>query len=241
MAGRGLGAADEHARSTGRGRGGVFHVRLTEDQESCKLRFLTEHDDVYWVECHRALDANGRFAGWKACPLSYGQPCTMCAADDRPQTQIMAWVYEYYHDYTKPADGREAVRVGTVTRYRVQVNEVRLWRYSIMHRGAMKMRVDRYGTITDRDYEMIRAGEKGTTRPNYMLEPAGDPGKPSAAVSEAAKKLPDLEDVAFGRVTSMTGEAAEPAEPAKDYPTVNLPAESEADNEDGDLPDELPF
>ncbi len=66
------------------------------------------------------------------------------------------------------------------------------------------MRANKYGTLLDRDYEWIRSGEKGSKRPQYMLEPSDDGKEPMPKeLVTIATGLPDLEDVALGRVETL--------------------------------------
>jgi len=56
-----------------------------------------------------------------------------------------------------------------------------------------------FGTLLDHDYEWIRQGAKGTTRPVYLLEPL-EKAKLPKELADLYASLPDLEDVAFDRV-----------------------------------------
>ena len=184
-------------------------VRLSDDQESCKIRFLTDKDDIFFEWQHRKFE-QGQFRGFQVCPESaFNQQCDDCNSGDkdrRAQLQFFAWVYEYSHDYPTDKEGREPIKVGSRrTRYREDVGEVRLMRYASAHKTGLEFRSDTLGTLIDRDYEWIRAGEKNSRTPTYMLEPVeGSQGTISADLAGIAADLPELEDVAFSRVTSLT-------------------------------------
>lgn len=184
----------------GGGRGGlVFHVRLRDDGESCKLRFLTDADEFYYEWFHR-VEVGGKYQGDKICVQSaLGESCKLCEQGAKSSMLFLAWVYEYYHDYPEPGEKRVRVSEGSRAVYREEVNEARLLKASGMHKGSIKMRFERFGTLLDHDYEWIRQGAKGTTRPVYLLEPL-EKAKLPKELADLYASLPDLEDVAFDRV-----------------------------------------
>jgi len=223
----------QEAADGGGGRG-IYHVRCLEDKESCRIRFLTDHEDLYWDWFHRKME-NGAFAGMELCPRSLGQACAKCqiaknATDDvikRANTasmQVLAWVYEYEHFYTEPKEDRKKVELGVATRYMKVVNEPRLWRYSGAHMKSLEPTITRKGTLTDRDYEWIRAGKKGDNKPQYTLEAFGEPAPLTDELKTLLLSLPDLEEVAIGRVTSLSGEKTEGGET---YKTVRVVEEED--------------
>ncbi len=201
----------KEAPPAGSGGGGgdfIRHVRLLTDKESCVIRFLTEYGDFFWERFHRLMDG-GKFKGMKICARSaLGQACKLCDDGDRAGTQFLGWTYELYHDYTeKPShvkdEDLEEVRVGGKrTVLREEVNEPRLMRYSIMHFDPLKYQWDEEETLADREFKWARMGEKGSTRPTYILKP-GAPSKLPKELREVAASLPDLEDVALGKVESL--------------------------------------
>ena len=200
---------------SGGGGGGDFirHVRLLTDRESCVVRFLTDRPDFFASEFHRIMDG-GKFKGMKICvKAELGQACKLCDDDDRAGTQILGWAYETYHDYVdKPPhvkdEDLEEVTVGRRTVLREVVEEARLWRYSVMHLNPLEYQYDEEGTLTDREFKWARVGEKGSKRPTYVLKP-GAPSKLPKELRELAASLPDLEDVAFGKVESLDGGCAD--------------------------------
>jgi hypothetical protein len=210
---------DEEPPTGGGGGGGDFirHIRLLDNRESCVLRFLTEYGDFYWEKFHRTFDGKGKFTGMKLCVKSaLGQACEPCDGNDRPGTQYLGWAYEFYHDYPdKPShvksEDLEEVEVGKRTVFREEVNAPRLMRYSIMHFDPITYQYDEEDTVTDRNFKWARQGEKGSTRPTYILKP-GKPEKLPKELKELAATLPDLEDVAFGKIETLGGEKKEEAE-----------------------------
>jgi len=209
MSPRGLGNIPKAPEGdSGGGERGNFirNTRILTDGEFCKIRFLTDVDEMYFEWQHSVRDAQGNFRGYKICPSSaFNQECDDCkSGNNSASLQFFGWVWEYNHTYTEPGDNRTSIKEGKRTVYREDVNAVRLFRYSNFHKASLEMRANKYGTLLDRDYEWIRSGEKGSKRPQYMLEPSDD-GKepmPKELVTIAAG-LPDLEDVALGRVETL--------------------------------------
>ncbi len=200
---------------TGGGGGGngdfIRHVRLLNDRESCVIRFLTEYEDFYWEEFHRVMEGS-QFKGMKICVNSaLGQACVACNDGDKAGTQFLGWVQELYHDYIdKPShlkdEDLEEVQVGKRVYLREQVNAPRLMRASIMHFNPIKFQWDEEDTLMDREFKWVRIGEKGSKRPSYILKAGGESKLPKD-LKELAASLPELEDIAFGRVETMGGEA----------------------------------
>ena len=194
----------------GGGQGSTRHLRLRDDQESARIRFLTEGDEILFETFHRLPgQGNSKFGGFKICVAdALDQPCDLCermTGDNYGrQTLMMAWVYEYYHDYPeKPSGDRapktEAVRVGRNTLYREEIGEARILKIAAAHKGAFNLRWGKYGTLLDRDYDFVRMGVRGTTRPQYVLEPE-DASPMPPELAKLASELPDLEDYAFDRL-----------------------------------------
>ena len=199
--------------------GSIYHVRLHDHGESCTLRFLTDADEFYYERMHRFM-VNGKYQGEKICVQSaLEQPCSLCEQGDQSRFQFLAWVFERQHDYTEPGDGRKKVSLsGGRTVYRQETNESRLMRYSGMHIGSIKTRFERLGTLLDNEFEWIRSGERGTKRPIYTLDVLEKTPMPKE-LAEIASKLPDLEDVAFGRVDLAGAKpTAKPQESAVEGP-----------------------
>ncbi len=205
------------------GGGGGDYIRqigLKEDGESCQIRFLTDKDDIFFEWQHRKMEG-GQFRGWQVCPSSaFDSPCDECSSGDdkkRAQLQFFAWVFEYTHDFTSDKEGRTPIKLGRRTLYREEVNEVKLMRYAGTHKSGLEFRADKYGNLIDRDYDWVRSGEKGSMKPQYILEPTDDGKKPlSKELVAIASDLPELEDVALSRVDSLTKKEDVPADKTVD-------------------------
>lgn len=225
--------ADGDIPQGGGGGGGIWHLRLLDDGESASIWFLTEYEDFFWERFHRAEDANGKYKGQQICVSSaLGQDCQYCDNGDNPRTEFLAWVYEMNHDFPTPTKGAVSTKVGNGRRtvYRKEINEVRLLRASVMHIAAPKTRAERLGTLLDRPYEWVRGGEKGSTRPVYMLEPLDKEAMPGD-VKALIAGLPDLEDVAFGRVDKDEAKAKSYGTRKVTPPVVAIETETEEEEE----------
>ena len=145
---------------------------------------------------------------------------------------FLAWAYEYRQFMAQAGQGRERVEWNRLVRFREEVNEPRLMHYSHMHSGSIDMRVQRHGTLVDRDYEWIRTGVRGTQRPTYILEPLDQSPMPPELEALRAS-LPRLEDVALGRVRTLA-DGGRRAPARRGQQVVDVPpaeAESEGDGE----------
>ena len=195
--------------------GGDFirRVKLADDKESCRIRFITDGDEVFWDFFHRLMK-RGKFAGFQICVNeALGQVCDICdegGEDAKKSKQVFLWVWEIDHDFVEEPRGGDyaGVKVGRRTVYRADVGEVRLMQYSTAHKSGINRQFDRLGTLLDHEFEWVRDGERGTTRPTYMLE-ALEKCKAPKEMLEAAEDLPDLEDVALGKVQSLGDEEEE--------------------------------
>ncbi|KKL12935.1 hypothetical protein LCGC14_2530820, partial [marine sediment metagenome] len=169
----GTGITSDDIPTGGGGKNFIRHIRLRADGESCRLWILTEHTDIFWERFHRNM-IDGKYRGMKVCVNSaFGQACDLCDEGDNAGTQFLVWAYELQHFYPEKPDKIETkkVKIGGATFYMEEVNEPRLMRYSIMHRGGIKSRAERHGTVLDRSFEWIRTGEVGSKKPSYTLDP----------------------------------------------------------------------
>lgn len=228
--------------SGGGGRNFIRHVRLRDNGEFCRLRFLTEGDEIFLERFHNVKNSGGGGPRWatKICVNSaFGQACEYCEqaeADERgpvgsARTEFLAWTYETLHFYpNKPAKVEtKAATVGSNKMYVEEVNEPRLLRASVMHRGPIKARMERHGTLLDRLFDWIRDGEAGSMRPTYTLE-ALDKEKMPKELSELAASLPDLEDIALGKVERLDGRGGDDDEtPDKKYATRTVSFDEDDD------------
>lgn len=234
------------------GGGGDFirRVKLADDKESCRIRFITDGDEVFWDFFHRIMK-KGSFAGFEICVNeALGQVCDICdegGEGAKKSKQVFLWVWELDHDYIEEPKGVECeeVKVGRRTVYRAEINDVRLMQYSTAHKSGINRQFDRLGTLLDHEFEWVRDGEKGTTRPTYMLE-ALEKNKASKEMHEAAESLPDLEDVALGKVQSLSDEEEEEEKPKRrsgrgDAGEGKRGAKRASEDEEGDGGDASPW
>ena len=216
----------------------IRHIRLRDDGEFCRLWFLTEGDEIFLESFHN-IDNPGSGPKWlsKICVNSaFGQACEYCE-EGSARTEFLAWTYELLHFYPDKPDNVETKKatIGSGRMYVEEVNEIRLMRASIMHRGSIKTRMERHGTLLDRPFDWIRDGKKGSKRPSYTLE-ALDVEKMTKELRELMETLPDLEDVALGKVERLGGasdDEKEGSEPSKKYATRTVSFEKDDDDEEG--------
>ena len=190
----------------------------------------------------------GDFRGFKVCVKSaLGQACELCETGgkdgkgDRAGTQFLGWVQELYHDYIdNPSfvkdEDLEEVQVGKRTVLRHQVNEPRLIRASIMHFDPIQYQYDEEETLLDRDCKWVRIGEKDSPRPTYILKP-GSPSKLSKDLRELAASLPDLEDVALGKIETLSEGGSEEEKPKTRKVSKKTPPGMEDDEEEKEIDD----
>lgn len=175
--------------------GGNSFVKVQDDGEMCRIRFLTDGDAFVSDYFHRVMQGK-QFKGWSLCQGSLGKDCEPCEDGDNAQLQFLAHVFEYEHYFVEAGQNRKKTRVGNRTYYVEEVNEARLMRYAAAHLASIRLRWERNGTLLDRDFEWIRSGAKGDTRPSYTLEPL-EPTKLSKAIKEVSVDLTDLEEIAL--------------------------------------------
>ena len=160
----------------------------------------------------------GVFKGYRICvSAALGRSCELCSREEPTSTRFSGWVFEKTHDYRNKVEFKnkdiELKKVGNI--WRREVNFPLLLQASIMHFNPIEFRQDMYGTLLNRDYSWIRVGEAGSRRPTYMLEPEPE-SEFSKELQDVRESLPDLEDVALGKITSLDGEREE----VKEYETV---------------------
>ena len=244
MGGRGVESDEDEI--TGGGGGGqrtfIPRVMLRDDGEFCRIRFLTEHDDIFWELHHRNM-VGGDFRGYALCTKSAtGEDCAFCNKGVPANKHYFAWVYELSHFYPLTERAKETikrrelkgkkVKEGKQTFYRVDTEEVLLMQYSGYHFGAVEKRAERHGTLLDRPFEWIRNGQPGDTDTSYIFE-ALDEELLSKELRGIAADLPDLEDVVLGRVSSL--DSKEAASDDED------PFEEESAKDDNGANEEEPF
>ena len=195
----------------------INQIMLREDKEKSILRFITDFDDFYYERYHRNM-VGGDFKGYKVCVReALGQPCGRCSQEEPTSLRFSGWVFEKTHYYRKYFEfknpEKKLTKDGEI--WKLDINAPVLLEASIMHFNPIEFRHDMYGTLLNREYSWIRVGEKDSRRPTYMLEPEAESEYPKDLL-ELKESLPDLEDIALGKVKSLDGEVQE----AKPYATV---------------------
>lgn len=243
----------------GRFMGGDFirYLRLRDDGDMARIRFVSEHEPglegenglqsyIISAQFHRTEEiskAGQRIYPIVICPKEeddagnlFGD-CHHCKEENRRMLQFLTWAYVYniYHRKQNTDDSNLWERTvdgetGSRTMFREPINK-----FLVLQGGAnismvLQGRIDKYGVLTDRVYDYTRNGARNLTTVSYVLD-GDDPSAFDAELVEQANTLPDLIDVATGRVRTMGGE-----------PFVNTTTgEITVDNHTPLVADDLPF
>ena len=234
--------------------GGDFipYMRLKDDGDMVRFRIVSSHDseliketgvDSHLVSAvfhrHRAQASSGKmYFTATMCAKEEDEDdnlwgdCQLCDEEIPRSLQFMVWVWVYgiYHRYQNE-DAKnpwERGRLGHMTVYYEPVERFEVWQDGFYSSQALETRIERFGTITDRDYERTRRGAKGNQKTTYELEYL-DPSPIEDSIVEAAQELPSLIDVAEGRVATMDGRQVEEktSEPERDFGEARRPERTE--------------
>jgi hypothetical protein len=176
----------------------VPNLELTCDGARAHLRFLTEHDDVYWGEFHAVRKTLGRerYLAWHVCERETGR-CWLCECEYRRQKQLLLWAFVYRqlcpHRHWSQGWGEIFAPDGERL-FGQTVNDVRLFRCPLAHGEDLVAARHRYHTLLDRDYEWVRHGRRGDRGTTYSLRPLGDPGALPLELAALSLELPSLDD-----------------------------------------------
>ena len=254
-----------------RERSGKFipFMRLGDDGDCAKFRIVSSHSleamaheglNSHSISAvfhrHQARTNSGReYYTASLCELEEEEggtvtgSCQYCTEEISRSLQFMIWVYVYYVDHMRQnpdpkGDPWTEEQVGSMTVYRQVFNEFMVWQDGFHSSEALKARIQRLGSITDRDYERIRHGVRRATNVTYELIP-GEPSPVSIKIKQEALLLPDLYDIAEKKVRTMPGAdgqqpqaASQPAQPQ--HAEVQRPAVTPVDYSTTSI-DDLPF
>jgi hypothetical protein len=146
--------------------------------------------------------------------------CEHCTAAVNRRTQFLAWVYVYafYHrsqnSWFKPEDATThknkwpLVKLGNTPMYKEEVNQYCIWQDGFFMRELLKGKAERFGRITDRDYLVTRHGVRGSQQTQRVLEDLQE-APLSDELRDKCKELPDLGDIAEGKVRTYGGKRTE--------------------------------
>ena len=164
--------------------------------------------------------------------------CENCENQTRRRTQFFSWVYVYAFYFRAqdvryvPGDNqtdkfkRKQVRRGkNDIFYKEEVNKYCLWQDGYYMLELLKTKIGQFGTLCDRDYEVIRHGVRRSQQTQRELI-AHDPVPMPEEIKEGALELPTLADVANGKTrtynTSTTQAVPEEVDLA-DIPEDTMP------------------
>lgn len=190
----------EHLQKAATRTGGDFQGSrffYWEDGETKILRFLTDAEDIITVYVHEMVPTfDGKQKGF-VCRQEFGERCELCDNEVKRREKgygIAVWREEVregkkivgYRDVTEEVeveeDGKKRMKVvpwvGVVAQ-----GPKNFW-------SMLDAAYDKYGTIRDRDFELMRKGKSTDTQ--YHLFP-NDPVDIPNLDERYAKYIPDLE------------------------------------------------
>ena len=235
----------------------INYLRLPDDGDIAKFRIVSSHEPAKMVDTginsclisavfhrHQQLSKNGReFYTNTLCDREEDEggnlvgACELCDSKIPRSLQFMVWVYvyDYLHKQQNSDQGTKwpQVKLGELIMYREEMNRFVIWQDGFYSSQALEGRLQRYGSITDRDYMRVRRGARRSQQVRYELDGLEVSSiRPDIVVE--AQDLPDLYEVALGKVRTLGGGDAE--EPS----TYDGPTPTEVSVPDYSL-DDLPF
>ncbi len=259
---------DQQAKADAAFKGNSFipYVRLRDDGDIIQMRVMSECEDsmAAQVGVHSVM-LSGEFHNVQSrtqsgktrfsdilCSLEEDDAgelvgeCPHCSADNKRSTKFMMWVWVYaiYHrtQSTDPKNQFPRGRLGAQTVYKEELNTFMVWQDGYYMTQMLESRVERLGTLTDRDYLITRHGLRGQQKVTRDLD-GEDPTPLDMDIVALSAALPSLLDIATGAVTNLDGTGPSPEQaPTEEYSEVELPTfggTSGSTFDDG--VDDLPF
>jgi len=175
--------------------------------------------------------------------------CEKCVDGDRSSIKFLLWVWVKYYAHrrqnTDPKNAWEKVTVGKTIEFREHVNKFQVWKDGYYMEQELFDQIREVGTLMDRDFKVIRHGEANSTTVRRGLKPsanASDIDKivdaDGVTVLSLAADLPDLGDIASGKIETMDGKEKEDAYDEEDFDDVET---ADAFDTEVDDIDDLPF
>jgi len=191
------------------GFGGSRFLVLRASGEAAKIRVLTEQTEFVLGKFHRlaVTTSTGKLRVGDPILCSEDDTCEVCASitEDSARARLLTfyWVWVYYVDHTRQNPSTRAgtkpweqVVYGNMVCYREPVEAPRLLLAGSRLAAKMDTYYVRIGSITDRDYTLIRTGEKLETEYNLL---ADVPAPFRTDIASIIPTLTSLEDIAYGR------------------------------------------
>ena len=202
----------------------IPYLRLKDDGEIAIMRIVSEHEPevaermgVHSSLVHAAFHnvlvysmKGNPYRTDRVCTLEENEDgelvgeCSSCDGDINRQEKFLLWVYvkQIFHktQNPNPKEPYTAVQGG----YSETVEDYRLWMDGFYMTQTLNLRINSYGVLTDRDYQLTRSGIKGSQKVTKDLSalkesPMGE------KILEGSRNLPDLGLIADGVITSMDG------------------------------------
>ncbi len=266
----GFGALKDHqaqADAAFKGDSFIPEVRLRDDCDIVRMRNMSEcEDDMAAQAGVHSVMLSGEFHNVQSrtqsgktrysdilCSLNEDDAgeligdCIHCSADNKRSTKFMMWVYVYaiYHrtQSTDPTAQWPRGKLGAQTVYKEEIDKFMVWQDGYYMTQMLESRVERLGTLTDRDYLITRHGVRNQQKVTRDLD-GEDPSPLDMDIVGRSAELPLLLDIATGSVTNLDGSGPSPEQaPTEEYSEVELPTfgGSVSDGETYDSVDDLPF
>lgn len=174
----------------------IQNLTLREDGDSARIRFLTSADEIVSGLFHRNKVPQGYIEN---VLCTENEECGYCVEGDKPSFKFIAWVWVHEVLHAKQTNTEwKTTKRGTRTYFREKVDSPQILRQGFYLYRDFETWYSRYGSLTDRDYEIERQGAAGSTKTRYKPIPL-DP----EPLGFKVKGLPELEDIAEGSADEM--------------------------------------
>ncbi len=222
----------------------IREIILQDDGDQVKFRLVTDQDsetaeksgvpfEIIEGEFHNVpkLSKSGK-QYWEdtLCKLVYDEEeeewtgeCEHCDAEVPRASKFLMWAYVYgiYHRERTDKDWTPS-NFGNIMMYKESIDAYCIWKDGYFMRRDLEIKAQRFGTLCDRDYVVVRQGVRKSTGTRRTLQELQKSPMPEE-IREGAIDLPSLEDYATRKVRSFGTKAQETPD------EINL----------DDLPDEL--
>ncbi len=222
----------------------IKEVILRDDGDQVKFRLVTDQDSetaekngvpfvIIEGEFHNVMkqSKSGKPYGEDTlCKLVYDDEeeewtgeCEHCDAEVPRRSKFLMWAYVYaiYHRDRTDKEWTPA-NFGNIVMYKESIDAYCIWKDGYYMRRDLEIKAQRFGTLCDRDYVVVRQGVRNSTGTRRTLQELQKSPMPDE-IKEGAIGLPSLEDYATRKVRSFG------VKPQDTPDEINL----------DDLPDEL--
>lgn len=228
--------AEETARIKNQGNNYIPFLRL-KDGEFAEVRFLNSTDEMRSLRQHnvKMISPKGN-SYWKnkLCLKAHGtgQECPHCNNQNNASTYLYTWVwvYEIYHlnqnqklNNDPSAEKWDKGQIHGETRFKQSIDGPMMFRLPAGAKGKRRRKLiqleDEHGTLMDRIYKIRRDGT-GTDTEYELI--ARDPSEMDEEIEIKMQSLPNVRDVAIGKVITF-GNGESESQESEEPPIADLP------------------